>query len=80
MKTTIRGLLNKIYWDEREKDSRKDCIIICKDRFEGEKEIPFCQIVEIKKEGLNILGDVLIPYHRIIKIKINQKTLWGKRK
>jgi len=72
----IRDLLNKIIWDPRE--DKQGYNITYKDRFAGEVDISFSQILEVDKKGMIVLGDTYIPFHRIKQVKKENEVVWGK--
>jgi uncharacterized protein (UPF0248 family) len=74
---SIRDMLNKIKWDTSENPEKYR--VVYADRFEGSIEIPYCQVIEIFKAGINIIGDDFIPYHKIREIKKGSEIVWKRK-
>jgi len=75
---TIKDLLNKIKWNNREKE--EDYSIVYLDRVENKKkEIRYINIKSIDGNFMIFqhgLYDVHVPLHRIREVKKNNKVVW----
>ena len=80
---TIRGILNRIFWDQRE--NRGDYVVtfIHRGAYMNRKVIPCSLIKEVKASWFSYESEgeeVIIPFHRILEIKNvkNGKLVWKK--
>lgn len=74
---TIKNLLNKIRWDEKE--NPEDYKIVYLDKvFKKEVKIMFKDISRIEDEFI-IINEVSIPLHRIIKVYKKDKLIWERK-
>ncbi len=74
---TIKNLLNKIRWDEKE--NPEDYKIVYVDKvFKKEVKIMFTDISRIEDEFI-IINEISIPLHRIIKVYKKDKLIWERK-
>ena len=77
---TIKDLLNKIKWDEKEDENDYTLTYIDLGK---EKEIKYSDIKKIEGNFMKIIQDevwVEVPTHRIRKVKKTGETIWKRKK
>ena len=77
-KNPLRVLLNKLRWDPRFEESKVRIYYL--HRTEEGEEFRILTLSEVEDLGSNfmILGDTMIPYHRIIRVEYGGRTLYLK--
>ena len=75
----IKHFLNKCRWDSNMPPEYKveifyhDFAVVSQTQ-----KITLAAVESINPQGLYLLGDVFIPFHRIRKINVDGKTMWKK--
>ena len=73
---TIEGMLNKIKWVSSKEDlGRYEVLILDRGENSGTKRIRLGGDVKILRDRL-IVGESVIPMHRVIEISKDGETLW----
>jgi len=81
---TLRQILNKLVWDEREAISDYEVTFIHRGVPGDQKTIPCRIITQIGSSWFTYQSEeesAIIPFHRILEIKNvrNGQVVWGKR-
>jgi len=75
---SVRDLLNRLKWDNSFDFSKVR--VIYADRMTGTSEFSGEEIEDVGHKFIFLVGDVMIPIHRVVEIKYSEKTLWRKLK
>ncbi len=77
---SIRDILNRLKWDNSFDFSKVEVVYIDRAKNSGLSSVSGEEIEDVGHKFLFLIGDVMIPMHRIVEIKYSGKTIWSKFK
>ena len=75
---SIRDILNRLKWDPR--FDFRDVEVVYVDRVAGKgySSLSGEEIEDVGHKFIFLIGDVMIPMHRVVEVKYKGRTVWSK--
>jgi len=75
---SIRDVLNRLKWDPRFDFEEVEVVYIDRVSGSGYSSVWGWEIEDVGHKFLFVLGDTMIPIHRIVEVKYRGKAIWSK--
>ncbi|MFH1364264.1 MAG: hypothetical protein ABIH52_01280 [Candidatus Aenigmatarchaeota archaeon] len=74
----LRNLFNELRWNPSQERSLDRSEMIVGDYLDerGYTNVPLCQVLDVLSGGVEVLGDAVIPYHRIIEVRCGDDRVY----